>query len=947
MLPTALLIPRDRRGFALTRRPRGTSLAVVSSAGSPGRPVLFEDPPPIGLSATPARLLAGRARATFAFIALAAGLTLARDGPALPGWAWFGAAAAILALAAKVAMKLRAGRASGALLTLGVLLIGAGVQAGHRAGPRADDLRTRVGFAGAENAPPVRVIGVLLEDPRPVLRTPAQPVRTLAGFLPGPDRDAALFRVEAIVTESGWARTAERLRLSLPPGPQEDDQRLRAGDRLAIAARLVLTGPPTNPGQPDPRERAGALAGSLTVPDPQLITRLSTPLDPARPERGPPGGEPPSFSPGGPAVVAGPLLAFSSGGPGQPPGPSVSAGPGVVDDGPLDRANRWMLRLRAELRDRAGSILGPPPGRAEAPRPGRTLLADLLLGQDNPADPGLSQAFTRLGLAHVLAISGFHLVVLAAVSMALIRLTGDRGPAEALITALAVAVYLVIVPSSAPVLRSGFMVLTLLAAEAVSRRYDRLTLLCWTACILLLFQPDDLRSLGFQLSYGLTALLLWLGERFHLAMFGVRLKGTIDRGPRGPAGWLLEGAKRLTSTSVLCWMVAAPLIAWHTGQFSPLAVISTLLITPVIIALLWCGFAGLLIGLAWPGVAAALAPALLSAGDLAARLVHGLDGLPGTSLQVPAFSLGLAAAATGVLLYLVRFGHRRDAVAWGLACAVAAWGAVELAGPGRASKLDDGVALRIDALDAGRGSCAIVRTPEAALLWDCGSSRAAFGRLDFPRAARSLGVGRIETVIISHADLLHFSAVVEAAEWPGLRRVLVTPALPDRARAEPQGPAALLLRLVAERGIEVRAIAAGDEVDLGSARLRVLSPPAENTWLGDDLRSLVAVVEPKAGGPGIVLTGQLADDAVERLVKGGELPRGSVVYLAARGSGRALREMLIEVEPRAIIASNAEPIVFGEVWGGEAPVLQTSVDGAVRAELGVSGGVRAGPSRSP
>lgn len=922
---------------------------MLSARSSPIPAALPEarDLPPLGVDPPPPGITAARARALSAFIALAAGLSTARAWPGPPANFWFASAIVLLLAGVAVPLGRTRSRAAGAALLAAMFGLGAGVQRLHADPPRADALDVLLAGTAAPAGPrPARLRGVLLEDPRPVMRAPARPVAGLAGFMPAIPADTARLRAESVELETGWTSATGLIHLRLQHPPGSGAVALRAGDRLRLTGLYTPTPAPTNPGQPDPRLRARArgLVGSLTIADPRLITILSH----AGP--GPPPAE--SFSPEGPAAVAGPFLTFSSGGPGQKPGTLVSGPASPSDHGPLDRWRRTLLRLRADLKRRAVATLGEEPGPAAPARPGRTLLADLLLGLDNPADPALAQAFTRLGLAHVLAISGFHLVILAAVSLALIRLSGDHGRLEPLIVAIAVLLYLAVVPASAPVLRSGVMVLALLAAEVLGRRYDRLTILAWTAIALLLLQPADLGSLGFQLSYGLTGLLLWLGPRFHAALFGIRLRGALDRGPRRPGARMLEAAKRLCSTSLLCWAVAAPTIAWHTGLFSPLAVLSTVIITPLIVALLWAGFTGLLLGAIWPGLAAGLAPLLLDAGDFTAAVVHRLDDLPGASLRVPAFSLGLAVAATGVLLHWARFAHRRDPIAWVLTALVALWGAVELARPFHTPQaLGAGVVVRVDALEAGRGSCAIVRTPRRAILWDCGSSRPGFGRLDLPRAARAMGARRITTAIISHADLMHFSAIVEAAESLGLREVLVTPALPDRARQEPQGPAATALRLLKERGVEVRVVAAGDELDLGPARLRFLSPPSGAPWAGDDLRSLIAAVEPAGEpiGPGssLLLTGQLADDAVDALIAADALPRGAVVFLAARGSARALRELLLAVDPRAILASNSEPIQFAEVWAGVAPVLQTSEHGALRAEIDRDGAVRPGPARRP
>jgi hypothetical protein len=167
-----------------------------------------------------------------------------------------------------------------------------------------------------------------------------------------------------------------------------------------------------------------------------------------------------------------------------------------------------MLRASAWLRARADTALGDDRSR------GAALVRSLILGEDDGPSGDLAparEAFTRVGLSHVLAISGFHLVVLVWSVVVVLRLFGDRGAVEPLTVGALVVLYLLIVPAEAPVVRAGIMALAFLGADACGRRHDRLAVLGWVACGLLFWRPADAFSLGFQLSAGLTGTLLLMG----------------------------------------------------------------------------------------------------------------------------------------------------------------------------------------------------------------------------------------------------------------------------------------------------------------------------------------------------------------------------------------------------------------------------------------------------
>jgi competence protein ComEC len=255
------------------------------------------------------------------------------------------------------------------------------------------------------------------------------------------------------------------------------------------------------------------------------------------------------------------------------------------------------LRSRAATTlDAALSAQSPDPEHrpSSRPSPGRALLAAMLLGEREPGLDGIETAFRRLGLVHLVAISGFNLAIVAGLVLFFLRLGPDRPVLEPLIVATLIILYMLVVPGEAPILRSGLTVLTFLAAETSGRRYDRLNLLGWIAVLLILFRPLDLFSLGFQLSFGIVAALLWLGRHAQERFFGVQIRGIVLPRPRTPFGHarrsFVDWAKAAISTSVLAWAVAIPTIAYHTGLVSPLAAITSILILPLVVVSLWIGY---------------------------------------------------------------------------------------------------------------------------------------------------------------------------------------------------------------------------------------------------------------------------------------------------------------------------------------------------------------------
>lgn len=626
---------------------------------------------------------------------------------------------------------------------------------------------------------------------------------------------------------------------------------------------------------------------------------------------------------------------------------SVADGSLVEVDG--DAGWRGALAgARAWVRDRAERAVASATAHGEdvPPDAPAALLHALLLGGRSPALLESEMAFQRLGLTHVLAISGFHLVVMSWLALSCVRLLGDHGRLEPIAVGALVMLYLMAIPSEAPVWRAGVTVLVLLGASALQRRYDALTLLAWVALAMLVWRPADLFTLGYRLSFGLTALLLWAGRGAEGRLFGLRLRGTLDGRGWALLPWVLSLGRGMVATSVLCSVVSMPIIAAETGTFSPLAVVSTAVVTPAIVVLLALGYLALGVGMVMPALAEPAAPAVrwLAEGVLSGVLV--VDGAWWTSWRVPAVSWAWAWGATMLALYWFARGHARDARAWAGLAVVIVWAWAGWRGVLGWTGIGDAV-IRIDTFAVGDGSCHLIRAGDGAVLYDCGSMRRPIGRRLVPDAVRAVGAWRVERVIISHADADHFSALPELVRPLGVREVMLTSAFLDQAAERPSGPAGRLVDVLRERGVTITPIAAGDVVGLGGVRGEVLWPPAGYEAAGADNRaSVVMRFAPAVGGAGLLMTGDISGPAIDRVRERHPDLRAAVAEVPHHGSPDPKAIAWLEAMKPAVALQSTGPSRVGDGrWArvrADARWFTTATDGAAWAEIDADGSVRAG-----
>jgi competence protein ComEC len=737
-----------------------------------------------------------------AFAAFSLGLIAAREFHAIPSLTWFAIAAGLCAGAI-----LAKGWACRACMAACVASLGAGWFALREYEPAPDSLAVLLAADDESQRPLITVEGVVLDDPHAANGSGS----ALSHFAISQPRTRFDIDAHQLIGDQGPVPVRGNLWVRVTVGRAHDEKLdLRAGDRVRLTGVFDLVEPPMNPGEDDLRLYAAQVgySGSLTLSDPQLIEVLPQRQDLAATYR-----------------------------------------------------SAW-LRWRASLEARAREIVARASGSAEG-EPGRALLLGLVLGDYDPSQHEVRDAFARQGLAHILSISGFHLSVMALLALMVLRLTGDRGWLEPVIVAILILAYLLIVPPSSPILRSAIMVLFLLAAEASGRRYDRLTLLGWIAIALLIWRPLDLWSIGFQLSLGLTAALFWLGNSFNARVWRQPLKGTVHR-ETTVAQRILDHLKQSVSTGIMCWALSAPLIACRIGILSPLAIAATVIVTPLIVLILWVGYIALLVGVFIPAAADGAGHILSQLSEWSARTVQLFDSMPLSALRLPVIPALWAAAATLLSAYWLRRGHARDRWAWLGTAAIAVWLACLLLAPA----LPRNTALRIDTLNVGNGTCHLIRSGNDAMLWDCGSMKSGGVQPAIVASVRALGSWRTPKVVITHPDIDHFGGLPEVLGPLGVRDVYVCERFAEQAQEQPRGSAAALIRELARRHITVHTLAAGDQLTLGASTFTILSPPHAATWKLDNDHSLVARIDVE-GEPGdqpaLLMTGDIQDDAIAAL----------------------------------------------------------------------------------
>ncbi len=195
--------------------------------------------------------------------------------------------------------------------------------------------------------------------------------------------------------------------------------------------------------------------------------------------------------------------------------------------------------------------------------PEASLLAGILLGVDSGLTRPLQEAFQDTGTAHIIAISGFNIAIIAGIFVFLFgRLFGPhRG---AIVAVLGIFFYTFLVGASPSVLRAAIMGGLGLLAVQLGRRQVGLNTLAFVAVIMAAFNPRYLWDVGFQLSFFAT-----LG----LILYGAPLQSATTRFleryfPASRAAQLSGYAGEAVLLTLAAQLTTLPIMAYHFQQIS-------------------------------------------------------------------------------------------------------------------------------------------------------------------------------------------------------------------------------------------------------------------------------------------------------------------------------------------------------------------------------------------
>lgn len=520
------------------------------------------------------------------------------------------------------------------------------------------------------------------------------------------------------------------------------------------------------------------------------------------------------------------------------------------------------------------------------PEPGAGLLPGLAVGDIRAVTEELNDDMRASGLSHLTAVSGANCAIVVGAVFWLTGLCGGGRAARVVLSLVGLAGFVVLVTPEPSVIRAAVMAAVGMLTVLLGRPSAGAGILSLCATGILVVDPWLAATPGFALSVAASGALILLAPPLARGLSRVL-----------PAPVALAIAVPLSAQ-----LVCGPIIALFADQQSLIGIAANLIAAPsapvaTVIGLLAClcaplpGLADLLAATAWLPAAwiattatttAALpgAEIMLSAGIGSAAVVALVSGaLSVVLIRRTAQSAGSKAARTGQVM-------RTGAAAILVVVLSLAGSRMILEGPLATATAPDGWAIA--ACDVGQGDAVLVRSSTKVALIDAGPDPE-------PLAAclQSLGIGRIDLLVLTHFDLDHVGGV--DAVRGRVSTILHGPVGEDADQR--------LLDDLAEAGARVDEASAGQHGELGSAAWRVLWPQRASAAFPEGNDASVVMEFEGGGVPRSIYLGDLSAAPQRMLLRTRTVGRYSVVKVAHHGSADQERDLYEAIQGDAALFS--------------------------------------------
>lgn len=251
------------------------------------------------------------------------------------------------------------------------------------------------------------------------------------------------------------------------------------------------------------------------------------------------------------------------------------------------------------------------------------VLSAIILGERQNFPEGLRQIFIWTGTVHIIAISGFHVGIVAFIILIFLKAIGIRGKGRYLITIPLLIIHMLAVGAGSSVARATLMALIVLIAFLIGREPHIINSLSLAALFILGYNPLQIFDIGFQLSFVSVLGIVVLSPKIILGAASLtRLR--LEK----KANVFLRAILNSFSVSLAAWLATFGFIIYYFRIISPVTILANLIIVPLVSLAIILGWTLSLSAMACPVLSPSIAATTNFVLVFLFKITHCLSRLP-------------------------------------------------------------------------------------------------------------------------------------------------------------------------------------------------------------------------------------------------------------------------------------------------------------------------------
>ena len=537
----------------------------------------------------------------------------------------------------------------------------------------------------------------------------------------------------------------------------------------------------------------------------------------------------------------------------------------------------------------------------------------LLLGERGRMDPDISHSLQNAGIFHLFAISGAHIAIISFLLFSLFRFLRLTDRTNHILLILFLLFYASLVEGRPSVMRATIMALAYLIGKLIWRNVNLLNTLAISAFILLILNPANLFSLGFQLTFAATLSII---------LFFPKVTKYLPRLPLR--------ISEIFALSLTAQIAVLPFVALAFNRITFSALILNFTAIPLVGLIMACGYIFLLISVMSPFLAGILAKFTYFLVSLLIATSHLLDPIPGLSFRIPTPSSFVVLGYFFTLgLFLIPIKIKWQKIITSV-CYSIFLGLLVTYPFASHSKT-----LKLTFIDVGQGDSILVEFPGTKkMLIDGGGTPEDIFDIGDRIVSTFLwekGIKKIHYLVLTHAHPDHMNGLKAVA-----RNFKIGEFWEAFSPKDNYAYAELRRRLTASTAS--RRMFRGHVENVDGVKIEILNPPQADTTVSKILNDQSLVLRISYGQTEFLLTGDISKKVEIELVQSSQPLQSDVLKSPHHGSNSSSsEEFLTAVSPRFLIltvgAGNRynlpDPVVINRYQEIGAKIYRTDLMGAV------------------